>query len=82
MKVELSPKAFKALSRLNNPMRARIMNALDKLEEEPPQGDIRAMSGKEGFRSRVGNYRILFQITENSIVIVNIAPRGEVYKRG
>ena len=82
MNVELSPRAVKALSRLNNPMRARIMNALDKLEAEPPQGDIRAMSGKAGFRVRVSDYRILYQVTDDSIVIVNMGPRGEAYKRG
>ena len=81
MKVELSPKAHKSLSRLNNPIRRRILNALDKLEEEPPQGNIIAMSGGEGFRSRVGGYRILFQVMSNSIVVVDIGPRGEIYKR-
>lgn len=82
MKVELSPKAFRALSRLNNPARGRILRALDKLEEEPPQGDIKSLSGRDGFRLRVGGYRILFKITENSIAVSDIGVRGDIYKGG
>ena len=80
METVLSPKAFKNLERLNQPMRERIKAALKKLEQEPPQGDIKAMAGQEGFRLRVGGYRILFSVKNDTIVVVDIGPRGQVYK--
>jgi hypothetical protein len=64
MKTVLSPQATKYLERLNEPIKGRIKAALRKLEHEPPQGDIKTLSGQEGFRLRVGNY----------------APRGRVYR--
>ena len=62
MQVELSPKAAKYLSKLNEPIKGRITKALLKLALEPPQGDIRAFSGKDGFRLRVGKYLILYKL--------------------
>ena len=80
MKTVLSPKAAKYLERLNEPTKGRIKAALMKLEQEPPQGDIIAMSGQEGYRLRIGGYRVLFGIKANTIVVTDIAPRGQAYK--
>lgn len=82
MKVELSPKAAKYLSKLNEPMKGRIKSALLKLAKEPPQGDIKAMSGRDGYRLRVGQYRLLFDMTESAIIVYEIGPRGQIYKGG
>ena len=80
MRIVLSPKAAKYLERLNEPTKGRIKAALKKLENEPPQGDIKSLSGQDGFRLRIGNHRVLFGIKADTIVITDIAPRGQVYK--
>ena len=80
MKTVLSPKAAKYLERLNEPIKGRIKAALRKLEQEPPQGDIKSLSGQGGFRLRVSGYRVLFGIKADTIIITDIAPRGQVYK--
>jgi len=82
MTVELSQKADKYLKSLNNPIRQRIIKALVKLTTSPPQGDIIAMSGKDGFRLRVGDYRLLFDIIDEKIVVYDIGLRGQIYKKG
>ena len=72
----------KYLDRLNEPYKSLITNALVNLEEEPPKGDIKPMAGQPGrFRLRIGNYRALFHIKNNYIVISHIGPRGQVYKK-
>lgn len=82
MEVKISPAAAKYLQRLNEPMKGRIVKALKALAQEPPQGDIKALSGKDGYRLRVGQYRLLFDMTEESIVVYAIASRGQAYKGG
>lgn len=82
MKVELSPKAAKYLERLNQPQKGRIIKALKKLELEPPSGDIKSLSGQDGYRMRVGGYRILFDMLDQIIIVYSIAPRGDAYKGG
>jgi len=76
----MSPKSVKYLKNLNEPIKSRIKSALTKLEQEPPQGNIKAMSGHEGFRLRVGSYRILFGIRNDTIVITDIGLRGQIYR--
>ena len=81
MNVELSPKAAKYLARQDGILRERIGNALWKLSLEPPQGDIKSLTGRNDYRVRVGNYRILFSILPNRIVVLDIGPRGQIYKK-
>ena len=80
MQVILSKTAEKYFERLNEPTLSRIYNALAALGEEPPQGDIKKLEGREEYRLRIGNYRALFKIEPDKILITAIAPRGQIYK--
>ena len=80
MQVELTRKAARQLDQINEPLKSRIIKALRKLEEEPPQGDIVKLAGQDGYRARIGGYRILFDIETNTVSVYKIAPRGEAYK--
>jgi mRNA interferase RelE/StbE len=81
MKVVLEKQAAKYLENLDVVMKRRINEALKDLAEEPPSGDIVKLQGEDGYRRRVGNYRIVFDITETEIIVYKIAPRGQIYKR-
>jgi len=81
MNVELSPKAAKYLARVDNAIRERIGHALWKLSLEPPQGDIKSLTSRNDYRVRVGNYRILFSVLSDRIVVIDIGPRGQIYRR-
>lgn len=82
MRVLLHRSADKYLDRLNIRDQERINAALDDLEQEPPEGDIRPVTGEAGcFRVRVGNYRILYRINDTAILVTHIESRGQVYKK-
>jgi len=80
MTVELSPKSKKYFDGLDSSIQNRIKAALQKLTQEPPQGDVVALSGQDGFRLRVGKYRLLFDKTDDKIIIYDIGLRGQIYK--
>ena len=43
--------------------------------------DIRPLQGKGNeLRLRVGKYRIIYQYEDNSLVILDIDSRGDIYK--
>ncbi|GHU82824.1 hypothetical protein AGMMS50284_5320 [Clostridia bacterium] len=63
------PKAEKYLKQLNNPAQKRIIIALKRLSNEPPQGDIKNLVGEDGYRCRVCDFRILFDIIDNEIIV-------------
>jgi mRNA interferase RelE/StbE len=80
MQVFLEKKAIKKLERTNEPLKSRIINALRGLGKYPPQGDNKSLHGREDYRLRVGGYRVLYRIETDTVVVTNIAPRGQVYK--
>ena len=82
MHVEVSPKAAKYLELLSDPIKQRIKNVLRNLAQDPLKGDIKPLSGKDGYRMRVGQYRLIFDITDNNIIVYEIGPRGQIYKGG
>ena len=83
MKVILHHTAEKYLMRLNADDRSRIGNAIDGLEKEPPEGDIRTYEGSQGLlRLKVsGGHRALFKIENNEIIVTHIEPRGQAYTK-
>jgi mRNA interferase RelE/StbE len=69
--VVLAGPARKALKRIPTGDRTRILAALGEMQQNPFQGDIRKLQGLSGFRRRVGNWRILFEVVpERSHVVV------------
>ena len=80
MKVVLEKKAAKYIQRLNEPVKSNISNALGGLSFEPPQGDIKKLQGRNDYRLRIGKYRILYRIEPDTVIVTNIAPRGQAYK--
>ena len=82
MKVVLHRNANKYIDRLTPADRDRFEAAFTALEKEPPEGDIKPYEGSPGFlRLRVGNYRAIFKIADNSIVVTYIEPRGQAYTK-
>ena len=82
MKVLLHRSADKYLDRLNATDRERIEDAIEGLGKEPPEGDITSITGEAGrFRVRVGSFRLLYRIKDNTILVTHIDPRGQVYNK-
>ena len=61
---EFSRSAEKQLDRLPRREQKRITDAVDELESDPFQGDVRPLQGRHQrrFRKRVGRYRIIFRM--------------------
>ena len=69
--VVLAGPARKSLKRIPAGDRTRLLAALAEMEQNPFQGDIRKLQGLPGFRRRIGNWRILFEvIPEHRHVVV------------
>ena len=75
--------AEKYLLKLNVADRNRMEAAIDGLEKEPPEGNIRPYEGSPGvWRLKVsGGHRALFKIKDNIIHVTHIEPRGQTYTK-
>jgi len=79
-KIEFSKTAVKDYKKLPRDYKALIDLALQKLSNGLPV-DIKPITGeRDSYRIRVGKYRILFVVIENTLVVAKIGPRGDVYK--
>ena len=89
MRVLLSEDAAKEYAKINEPTKSRVKRALSKLAKEPPEGDIKRLEGRDGYRVRFGGWRILFDIDREymhedsergAVFVYEISTRGDVYK--
>ena len=86
-KIQITKKANKFLESDNNLQRFKesIKKLIEYFEdaESTPKPDIKKLKGRFSgtFRLRTGDYRILFRISDKSIFIIDILPRGQVYKK-
>jgi mRNA-degrading endonuclease RelE of RelBE toxin-antitoxin system len=61
--VVLAGPAHKSLNRIPSHDQVRVRTALDEMRENPLRGDIRKLQGgRDGFRRRVGDWRIFFDL--------------------
>ncbi len=60
--VVLAGPARKSLKRIPAGDKTRILSALAEMQQDPFRGDIRKLQGLSGFRRRVGDWRILFEV--------------------
>lgn len=82
-RVELRPAAVRALRKLDPSARHRLQGAIALLAQDPRPPASRALQGRPGLRVRVGNYRIIYTVADDVllIVVVTLAHRREVYER-
>lgn len=80
--LQYKKKAIKALAKINNPYYTAIIEAINELAENPRPNGYKKLTGRDGYRIRVGTYRILYAIFNTTLVIeiVNIGVRGGIYE--
>jgi len=76
---ELKPKAIKDLKSIPVKERERVVARLERMEDDL-QGDVKKLTNHTPeYRMRSGNYRVLFEIEEDKIVVYRILHRKEAY---
>jgi mRNA interferase RelE/StbE len=61
----------------------KILATIKSLSEEPRPSGIEKLSGQEKCRVRQGNYRIIYEINDDQIIVivVKVGHRKDVYRR-
>ncbi|MFH1140815.1 MAG: type II toxin-antitoxin system RelE/ParE family toxin [Chloroflexota bacterium] len=81
-KLELSPAALREARRLPPLLKGRVDEAMARLAENPrPPGTVK-LRGVDGYRLRVGDYRVLYVIDDAAqhVLVYRVMARSEVYR--
>ena len=80
--VQIKKSAAKELARLPRDVKERLIEAIDKLGEEPLTG-VLLKGGLQGLRRlRVGHYRIVYEVLDGELIVlvVRVVHRRKAYR--
>jgi mRNA interferase RelE/StbE len=79
--IDLRGTPARYFEKLDKPTQKRIKKKLAELADEPYSAKhSKPLQGVDKRTARVGGYRIIFQVTEKILRVVDIGARGDIYK--
>ena len=78
-KIEWKEGEIRDLEKLEPSISRRIFKKVDELLPNPFSKEIKRLKGRNDFRLRVGDYRVIFEIEVNNIQILKVGHRKNVY---
>ena len=80
--IQIKSSAAKALGKISGKDKLRLIDAIDKLKEQPFSGTVLKGEYSGLRRIRVGNYRVVYEVTESAllVLVIRIGHRREVYR--
>lgn len=81
MKIELRKSAIKDLDKITSKDKHRIIKSIGTLSNYPRTSNIKQLVTSDyAFRMRVGSYRILFDVINDTVFIARVLHRKDAYK--
>jgi mRNA interferase RelE/StbE len=81
--IELTREAKKALSKMPRTTRELVISKMELLARDPfGAANVKKLVGQPGYRLRVGDWRVIFDVIQQRLVVrvLRIAPRGGAYE--
>ena len=80
--IAYSKLALKTLRRIPATEADKIRGKIEQYAADPASqaNNVKKLQGREGFRLRVGEWRVIFDDHGNVLAILEIGPRGSIYE--
>lgn len=81
-KVAILRRAQKELGALPGETYARVRDAIGGLGEQPRPLGCRKLMGRDGWRIRIGDYRVVYEIDDGGqvVTVLHVGHRRDVYR--
>jgi mRNA interferase RelE/StbE len=72
----------KELDRLPDEIARRILVRLAGLETNPRPADVKKLKGRDAWRIRVSDYRVIYEIHDRvlQVIVITVGHRREIYR--
>jgi mRNA interferase RelE/StbE len=72
----------KEFDRFPNDVNRRILTRLAGLETNPRPADVKKLKGRDAWRIRVGDYRVIYEIHDRvlQVIVITIGHRRDIYR--
>ncbi|HEX8462797.1 MAG TPA: type II toxin-antitoxin system RelE/ParE family toxin [Segetibacter sp.] len=80
--IVIKKSALKELSQISSPYNKKIVEAIDKLANNPRPESVKKLKGEEAYRIRVADYRVIYTIEDviKIIEVIRVRHRKDAYK--
>jgi mRNA interferase RelE/StbE len=82
--VSYTAEAIRSLSRMDSRIAKRIRSKVLALAQDPnaPNNNIKKLAGVEGFRLRVGDWRVVYVLRHQAltVIVIRVGHRSEIYE--
>ena len=78
--IEIKPRAIKDCKKLPKPMVQKIFDQIEQMQDDLKGNVKRLTNFTPEYRLRVNDYRVLFEVNQQTIIVYRIKHRREVYK--
>lgn len=80
--IQILRRAQKALSRLPTQDYERVRDAIASLANNPRPPGCKKLTGREGWRIRIGSYRVLYEIEDKVLIVtvIDVGHRRSIYR--
>ena len=80
MQIEIRKSAIKDLKQISEPYKTTIHNKILELKKFPNLQNIKKLTNFEpAYRLRIGDYRVLFDVENDNLIIGRVLHRKESY---
>ena len=81
-KVTVKKRAMKALEDINEPYYSNIKKAMFSLANNPRPHGYKQLKGRDAYRIRVADYRIIYEIYDTVLLVdvIDLGHRKEIYE--
>lgn len=80
--IVLSKKAQKQLDKLSNKIAEPIFIAITSLETNPRPNGYKKLKGRDAYRIRTGDYRIIYSVIDDKLIVdvITLGHRKDIYE--
>lgn len=81
-RISIKNRAIKSLEKINDPIYSSIKKAIYNLAKNPRPSGYKKLKGRDGYRIRVAEYRIIYDIFDQElhIEIIDLGHRKSIYE--